>query len=200
MGVKGTAYSSFGINLESISIDAGPNAFVGTGESIKISGLTQPAVGIAAELDGGTSDPVPVTQSPAVSGSLTNWPQGDTFLAGFDATPSGNYVNETSAVSFYGTIGYFYFSAAQLQQIYGGALPDSAHVLHFLVNNAAGSPVASASVSFILHTTPRRSCRSDWIRLSTRRLWAMERRCSVRSALIGQTARYRSGNHGAGNT
>ncbi len=83
------------------------------------------------------------------NGALTIGNQIVEFKAGFDATLSGNYTNVLSSLQSNGT---FNFSRTQLNQVYGGTLPDGFHTLHLQAKDQYGK-TTQIDVAFTLDTS-----------------------------------------------
>ncbi len=81
--------------------------------------------------------------------SLTTGNQIVEFKAGFDTTPTGSYSNVLSSLQ---SDGKFSFSRTQLNQIYGGTLPDGNHTLHLQAKDQYRN-VTTFEIAFTLDTT-----------------------------------------------
>jgi PhoPQ-activated pathogenicity-related protein len=93
---------------------------------------------------GGVPNSDGITKQPDVAGSLTSTLPVTSFLAGLDAGPVSTNVQGLVQPN-----GQFTITAATLNTIYGGSLPDGAHTLHLRAQNSIGT-LTQRDVSFTL--------------------------------------------------
>uniref|UniRef100_UPI0039C6F2A7 Ig-like domain-containing protein n=1 Tax=Nostoc sp. CCY 9925 TaxID=3103865 RepID=UPI0039C6F2A7 len=90
-----------------------------------------------------------ITFDPSITGTVTDVNQVVSFQAGFNNTNVANFVNVLPARQ---SDGSFSFSRPQLEQIYGGTLPDGQHILYLQVTDSYGNTSSIFAVAFTLDT------------------------------------------------
>ncbi|NET39467.1 MAG: hypothetical protein F6K19_47135, partial [Cyanothece sp. SIO1E1] len=124
--------------------DLGPADF-----NIISTAVTPPVVAAALSDDTGISNTDGITANPIVSGTITTTGQVVEFKAGFNDTPTENFVDVLASLQ---PDGSFLLALAQLEAIYGSTLPDGVYTLHLQAGDAAGNR-SSWEVAFTLDQT-----------------------------------------------
>jgi len=111
--------------------------------------FTQALPTIAAFLlnDTGTNATDNITSDPTISGSITNAHQIIRFRAGFDETPTENFVDILSDLQ---ADAHFTLTPERLEQIKGSSLDEGQHTLHLRVYDVFGRPPVVVDVDFTL--------------------------------------------------
>ncbi|WP_460203034.1 Ig-like domain-containing protein, partial [Scytonema sp. NUACC21] len=117
--------------------------------------IDKDAPAIAASLvrdtaPGDTTNADNITFDPSISGTVTDANQIVQFRAGFDNAPVANFVNVLPQLQADGS---FTFNRNQLEQIYGGLLPDGFHTLRLQAQDQYGNTSSIFDVAFTLDTT-----------------------------------------------
>ncbi|KYC37634.1 hypothetical protein WA1_39925 [Scytonema hofmannii PCC 7110] len=117
--------------------------------------IDKDAPAIAASLvrdtaPGDTTNADNITFDPSISGTVTDTNQIVQFRAGFDNAPVANFVNVLPQLQADGS---FTFNRNQLEQIYGGLLPDGFHTLRLQAQDQYGNTNSIFDVAFTLDTT-----------------------------------------------
>ncbi|MBH0199684.1 MAG: hypothetical protein HP497_09740 [Nitrospira sp.] len=89
-----------------------------------------------------------ITFNPTITGTIADINPIVSFTAGFDATPTANFVDILSDLLPNGT---FQLSTVQLSNIFGSPIPDGAHTLHLQVTDSNGN-VTTLDRPFTLDT------------------------------------------------
>jgi Bacterial Ig-like domain/Bacterial Ig-like domain (group 3) len=113
--------------------------------------LDQNAPVITATLvqDSGSSTTDAITFNPAVSGTVTDSNAVASFKAGFNTTPTANFIDVLPQRQADGS---FTLTRAQLETINGGTLPDGAYTLKLQAQDALGNVSAVFNLAFRLDT------------------------------------------------
>ncbi|MDM9580196.1 Ig-like domain-containing protein [Nostoc sp. GT001] len=90
-----------------------------------------------------------ITFDPSITGTVTDVNQVVSFRAGFNNPNVTNFVNVLPARQ---SDGSFSFSRPQLEQIYGGTLPDGQHILYLQATDSYGNTSSVFAVAFTLDT------------------------------------------------
>jgi len=107
--------------------------------------VTAPALTASLVQDTGSSSIDGLTNTPTITGSLTDAGGIATFNAGFGAMPTFNVLADRQAN------GSFTLTRARLEEINGGPLTDGTYVLKLVATDIQGNP-AQTTVSFTLDT------------------------------------------------
>lgn len=116
--------------------------------SVTYVDLVAPVITAGLANDTGRSDTDRLTNDASIAGRMTDTSKIVTFKAGFDPTPVSNWQNVTTSLQ---ADGVFSFSRTQLNQIYGGNLPDGRHTLHLSAIDNNGNQ-SSFDYTFTLDT------------------------------------------------
>ncbi|MCM8621019.1 MAG: Ig-like domain-containing protein, partial [Candidatus Accumulibacter sp.] len=108
-----------------------------------------PLLSAALANDTGASASDRLTCDPTIAGTLTETGGGRRLWASFATSPS-SFVDVSSALL---PDGHFVLDAARLAAIQGAALPEGAHTLRLVAEDAAGNRSPTVSVNFTLDTT-----------------------------------------------
>lgn len=90
-----------------------------------------------------------ITFDPTITGTVADASIVTGLKAGFDSTPTSNFVNVLPQL---GADGSFSFTPTQLAQIAGGTLPDGVHTLHLQAQDLYGNVSPVFNFSFTLDT------------------------------------------------
>ncbi|WP_292745723.1 Ig-like domain-containing protein, partial [Nostoc sp. NMS4] len=96
---------------------------------------------------GNTTNTDKITFDPSITGTVTDVNQVVSFRAGFNNTNVANFVNVLSTRQ---SDGSFSFSRPQLEQIYGGTLPDAQHILYLQATDSYSNTSSVFAVAFTL--------------------------------------------------
>ncbi|MCV3217086.1 Ig-like domain-containing protein, partial [Plectonema radiosum NIES-515] len=91
-----------------------------------------------------------ITSDPTIIGSVTDTSSIAEFKAGFN---SNNTANFTNVLAQRNADGSFRLTRSQLEQIYGGTLPDGTHTLKLQAKDASGNTTSVYEFTFTLDTT-----------------------------------------------
>jgi RHS repeat-associated protein len=101
--------------------------------------------------DSGMSISDRITNDERISGTITDANQIVEFKAGFDDLPLASYTDVLSALE----TGSFSFTKVQLEQIYGGTIPDGLHTLNLIATDKYNNQSSVYAYTFTLDpTTP----------------------------------------------
>ena len=115
--------------------------------------LTAPLITAALVNDtapAGTNNTDGITSYPTIVGSITETSALASFRAGFNNTPTTNFVELTS---FLTADGKFTLNRANLEFIYGAVLPEGTHTLHLQAVDYYGNISDVFNLPFVLDTT-----------------------------------------------
>jgi fibro-slime domain-containing protein/RHS repeat-associated protein len=90
-----------------------------------------------------------ITNDARISGTVTDASQISEFKAGFNNQAIANYTNVLPDLQN----GSFSLTKAQLEQIYGGTMPDGTHTLNLIATDQSGNQSSVYPVTFTLDTT-----------------------------------------------
>jgi len=110
---------------------------------------TPPTITAKLALDTGASNSDSITNDRTITGKVTDVSPIASFKAGFNATPVASWQNVTTSLQADGT---FTFNPTQLNQIYGGIIPDGSHTLRLSATDSFGNQ-SSFDYVFTLDTT-----------------------------------------------
>jgi RHS repeat-associated protein len=108
-----------------------------------------PVITVKLTTDTGSSNSDKITSDRTISGKVTDASAIGTLKAGFDTTLAASWANVTTSIQ---TDGSFTFTPTQLNQIYGGTIPDGTHTLHLSATDTFGNQSGFDYV-FTLDTT-----------------------------------------------
>jgi Bacterial Ig-like domain len=114
---------------------------------LDLTDSTAPAINAQLTNDSGSSNSDKITRDGRINGTVTDVSQIVEFKVAFDAQTT--YTNVLTSLQN----GSFSFTVAQLEQIYGGTIPDGAHTLKLIAQDVSGNQSAVYSLSFTLDTT-----------------------------------------------
>ncbi|AVH64089.1 beta strand repeat-containing protein [Nostoc sp. 'Peltigera membranacea cyanobiont' N6] len=98
---------------------------------------------------GNTTNTDKITFDPSITGTVNDVNQVVNFRAGFNNTNVANFVNVLPTRQ---SDGSFSFSRPQLEQIYGGTLPDGQHILYLQAADSYGNTSSVFALAFTLDT------------------------------------------------
>ena len=113
------------------------------------SDTTPPTITAKLAIDSGASNSDKITNDRSITGKVTDVSPIASFKAGFDSTLAANWTNVTTSLQADGS---FTFTPTQLNQIYGGTIPDGAHTLHLSATDSFGNQ-SQFDYTFTLDTT-----------------------------------------------
>ena len=108
-----------------------------------------PVITVALVQDSGASTTDAITFNPAITGTVTDLNTVASFWAGFNTTPTANFVDVLPQRQADGS---FTLTRAQLETINGGTLPDGAYTLKLQAQDALGNVSAVFNLAFRLDT------------------------------------------------
>jgi Bacterial Ig-like domain len=108
-----------------------------------------PVIAAALAVDSGISSSDKITNSPAIAGTVADASQITEFKAGFDGQTLANFKSVLPKLQN----GNFTFSKPDLEQIYGGVIPDGMHSLNLVAKDQYGNQSSVYTFSFTLDTT-----------------------------------------------
>lgn len=91
-----------------------------------------------------------ITSDPTITGIVTEANHVGAFRAGFDDTPTTNFVDILRDRKADGS---FTLGRDRLEEIFGGTLPDGSHTLHLVAQDKCGNRSDSCDITFTLDTT-----------------------------------------------
>lgn len=100
--------------------------------------------------DTGTSETDGLTFDPTITGTITDLQPISQFMAGFDTTPSENFVDVLPELQ---SDGSFTFTPTRLEEINGGELGDGTHTLNLYAMDQLGNSSSIFEVMFTLDAT-----------------------------------------------
>jgi RHS repeat-associated protein len=95
-----------------------------------------PVITAKLTTDTGVSNSDKITSERTISGKVTDASGIGALKAGFNTTPTANWSNVTTSLQ---PDGSFTFTPTQLNQIYGGTIPDGTHTLHLSATDTFGN-------------------------------------------------------------
>jgi RHS repeat-associated protein len=98
----------------------------------------------------GTTNTDKITFDPTIVGAVTDTSSIAEFKAGFDSTPTANFVNVLTQKNADGS---FRLTRSQLEQINGGTLADGTHTLKLQAKDSSGNTTSVYEFIFTLDTT-----------------------------------------------
>ncbi len=110
---------------------------------------TPPTITAKLAIDSGSSNSDKITSDRTITGKVTDLSPIASFKAGFDSIPAANWSNVTTSLQADGT---FTFTPTQLNQIYGGTIPDGTRTLHLSATDSFGNQ-SLFDYTFTLDTT-----------------------------------------------
>jgi Bacterial Ig-like domain len=113
------------------------------------SDTTPPTITAKLAIDSGASNSDKITNDRTITGKVTDVSPIASFKAGFDSTPATSWANVTTSLQADGT---FTFTPTQLNQIYGGTIPDGTRTLHLSATDSFGNQ-SLFDYTFTLDTT-----------------------------------------------
>jgi membrane-associated phospholipid phosphatase len=117
--------------------------------SVTYVDLVAPVIAAGLASDTGRSGTDRLTNDASIAGRIADTSKIVSLRAGFDSTPATNWQNVTTSLE---ADGVFSFSRAQLNQIYGGNLPDGTHTLRLSAIDNNGNQ-SSFDYTFTLDTS-----------------------------------------------
>jgi hypothetical protein len=114
---------------------------------------TAPTITASLERDtarNNTTNTDKITSDPTIVGTVDDTSAIAEFKAGFN---SNNTANFTNVLAQRNADGSFRFTRTQLEQIYGGTLPDGTHTLKLQAKDASGNTTSVYEFTFTLDTT-----------------------------------------------
>jgi RHS repeat-associated protein len=108
-----------------------------------------PVITAKLATDTGSSNSDKITSDRTILGKVTDASAVSALKAGFDSIPAANWANVTTSIQADGS---FTFTPTQLNQIYGGTIPDGTHTLHLSATDPFGNQ-SQFDYTFTLDTT-----------------------------------------------
>jgi RHS repeat-associated protein len=110
---------------------------------------TPPTITAKLTNDTGASNSDKITSDRTIAGKVTDASAIGALKAGFDTTPAASWLNVTPSIQADGS---FTFNPTQLNQIYGGTIPDGTHTIHLSATDIFGNQ-SQFDYTFTLDTT-----------------------------------------------